>query len=777
MHCTDETIKCDGVLEEPFWREAEATEVFLQLGKLSDAINGLWLAPDGSPVGTTAKIVAGPDALYVAIIAPYAADKKPVVQQCEGGEIWQDDCVEFFVDPAGTGFFQILANANGAKFCAQYGVGDTKLQKWETSTNSGGTLDAEKFVVELSIPYRDLGMERPQRGEIWRGNFAREGRSGDGLSSWAPVGDQFLAPERFGSFLFGSRREAAQMLSEDRYNRTVPLRTLAEPVAQDAITSVDALLKLAETLTDTATAFDNFLSTLAETDRKIALAAFAGRSCVIRQFGNEETLPQPNDPLPSVMEECKKLSLKVPQGGFAQATLAISNLTDKTILVRADLVALADSPAIPTETVRIQELIPFEIGGGQLVPDALTDLPLHSMLRLNAQTQTCISVSIDTRKLVPGTYQAVLKISPVYDGMEKSELPITLTILDINLEKIPVWIWSYGYRPQPWSVPLLAEYGFNVINPTPEYFLPVYDKGDGTPRFDALDAMLQAMEENGISREDILVLCYPEFSLWAEIRNRAGKKLEFLSPEWKQVYGEGLRLLRDHLHEQWGISYDRLLFYITDEPSGDPADPETRAYVAFEGGKFIKSVDPQFRTMTNPYQLNDGREQMYFDNFDVLSPFLPQLTEELAEKYANSGREIWSYSILLKTNSPKQYRRIFWQHLQNGFTGTATVYDLFDASGDMFDSRDGGQSTADYGMAYRNYPMQKILPSRRLNAYRQGIADYRLAKWCQQKIAGSPEIQEEYEAIVAEGVTGNMDVAGIRLIALAEKLLQQENGK
>ena len=166
--------------------------------------------------------------------------------------------------------------------------------------------------------------------------------------------------------------------------------------------------------------------------------------------------------------------------------------------------------------------------------------------------------------------------------------------------------------------------------------------------------------------------------------------------------------------------------------------------------------------MTNPYQLNDGREQMYFDNFDVLSPFLPQLTEELAEKYANSGREIWSYSILLKTNSPKQYRRIFWQHLHNGFTGTATVYDLFDASGDMFDSRDGGQSTADYGMAYRNYPMQKILPSRRLNAYRQGIADYRLAKWCQQKIAGSPEIQEEYEAIVAEGVTGNMDVAGIR---------------
>lgn len=115
------------------------------------------------------------------------------------GPAWADDCVEIFVDRAGTaqGYDQIIVTAAGTKFDQRTGAGTTWSPDYEVATRQ----EDRSWHVELALPFALFGGP-PAPGETWRMNFCRERKAGDELGSWSVTFGSFGAMERFGRVTF-----------------------------------------------------------------------------------------------------------------------------------------------------------------------------------------------------------------------------------------------------------------------------------------------------------------------------------------------------------------------------------------------------------------------------------------------------------------------------------------------------------------------------------------------------------------------------------------------
>jgi hypothetical protein len=122
--------------------------------------------------------------------------------------IWDDDSVEIFLKPeAGAQrVYHFIVNADGAVYDAKnvtHSWAETD-PKWTTSATIAVRKQSKRWLVELSIPWSDLGEARPKIGSRLTANFYRN-RFASGQReefSWAPVTKGvYFAPEDFGEIL------------------------------------------------------------------------------------------------------------------------------------------------------------------------------------------------------------------------------------------------------------------------------------------------------------------------------------------------------------------------------------------------------------------------------------------------------------------------------------------------------------------------------------------------------------------------------------------------
>ena len=131
-----------------------------------------------------------------------------------------------------------------------------------------------------------------------------------------------------------------------------------------------------------------------------------------------------------------------------------------------------------------------------------------------------------------------------------------------------------------------------------------------------------------------------------------------------------------------------------------------------------------------------------------------------------------------------RYRHLFWENMHAGFKGPATFYDMFACSGDPFNSYDSNiknsKVTADYGAAYKNARRNGFAASRRLEAWYLGYIDFKLARFCENRIAqlqamgeDASQYENQLQDIFELGYkpSGNMSQASKLLLKLAESLL------
>ncbi|PIX41500.1 MAG: hypothetical protein COY42_22205 [Armatimonadetes bacterium CG_4_10_14_0_8_um_filter_66_14] len=193
----------EALLSTDGWPEASAFTGFgtLHSGQLSRSQPVFWVAR-----------VAG--SLVVGWQVP-KLEARPLVKQVTGrdGALWNDDCVEVFLDPRHThsDYLQFMVNTNGARTDAR-----GRDRAWDGEWTARTAENDAAWAGVATIPLATLGADAPEDGAVWAANFcvdrSAKQRPSDGWEqedanlTWSELGSAstFHVPARFGHLLFGA---------------------------------------------------------------------------------------------------------------------------------------------------------------------------------------------------------------------------------------------------------------------------------------------------------------------------------------------------------------------------------------------------------------------------------------------------------------------------------------------------------------------------------------------------------------------------------------------
>lgn len=184
-------ITLDGRLDEASWAAALEVGGFTLSGK-----------EDLAPQQTVMRLLYDDTNLYVAVTCkePSMPTLRAAVRQRDGA-FWEDDSVEFFLDPRHSheDFFQFAAAAGGAVYDNQSGN-----SLWNSGWNATVRREADRWTVEGALPVADLKGPPAVPGNLWGFNLCRERQAGGRLElhNWADVRRVFNTCSLFGHLAF-----------------------------------------------------------------------------------------------------------------------------------------------------------------------------------------------------------------------------------------------------------------------------------------------------------------------------------------------------------------------------------------------------------------------------------------------------------------------------------------------------------------------------------------------------------------------------------------------
>ena len=225
------TPKIDGVLDDACWASAGVMRDFsLHVG-------------EGKPLAqTTARILTDGECLYLGIECEEEyIDKIITNTTANQGNVFDDDCVEIFIDPAhdNRGYKQIGINALGFYTTLQGGGKD-----WKPELKSAATRGKDRWFVEIAIPMGELQI----KGTTFGLNVCRERRPIEifELSCWSPTGGPFAQPARFGAANLGRAWFRGASAEDVVLGKSTFYATLVNPKQDDEKVTVEAAWKLTQ---------------------------------------------------------------------------------------------------------------------------------------------------------------------------------------------------------------------------------------------------------------------------------------------------------------------------------------------------------------------------------------------------------------------------------------------------------------------------------------------------------------------------------------------------
>lgn len=176
----------DGVLQPGEWDSATR-------------IDGFFGAEDGKPAARPTTVLLGHDGANLLVAVLCGGQPRPqAVDRAHDGSVWEDDAVEVFLQPGGTGaYYHLAVNAAGSRYDARCapGIDAGWNGSWQAAARSG----EDGWAVEMVIPFASLGA-RPEGA--WRVNFGREEADTGSATCWSPTFGGFHTPGRFGEVVF-----------------------------------------------------------------------------------------------------------------------------------------------------------------------------------------------------------------------------------------------------------------------------------------------------------------------------------------------------------------------------------------------------------------------------------------------------------------------------------------------------------------------------------------------------------------------------------------------
>jgi len=181
----DSAPKIDGLLDDPCWENAGKIANLKAIGKeLKDA------DPD-----TEVRVAYDDKNFYISFVCHEPEMQKIVTQCVKGEQIFKDDCIEIFLDTRqNQRYFHIAVNSNNIIYD---GKSDNGL--WHGKYVTAATRQADKWQVEIAIPFETLGITSIKPGARWNVNFCRTRQvPPKSFSTWAYLPfSGFNEPQRF----------------------------------------------------------------------------------------------------------------------------------------------------------------------------------------------------------------------------------------------------------------------------------------------------------------------------------------------------------------------------------------------------------------------------------------------------------------------------------------------------------------------------------------------------------------------------------------------------
>jgi hypothetical protein len=169
-----------------------------------------------------------------------------------------------------------------------------------------------------------------------------------------------------------------------------------------------------------------------------------------------------------------------------------------------------------------------------------------------------------------------------------------------------------------------------------------------------------------------------------------------------------------------------------DEPSGG------NVAAAAVIGRMFHRADPKIRVYSNFYRAATPEDVKRLNSVvDVWAPSLDCLNERYLPICRQRNRDLWAYRVQGKGTPPASVRGAFWRLFADGVKAYS-FWTYTDASPDPWTPYD--MDRHDYHVVYNGDP-DEMIPSKRWEAWREGVEDYTLL-WMLAQRGGRPPAEE-----------------------------------
>jgi len=659
---TQSRINIDGRLSEVAWKTAGMIPEFQEY-RGSAALRNQ----------TQVRLLYDDQALYIAYRCKEADISRIRAQVTDhDGSVWDDDCAEFFLDVKAdrASFAQFILNTIGTQYDGLGNDFHGFNPKWEGKSVVG----RDEWTAEIRIPFSELGVNTPESGDLWLGNFCREEQPAGELSCWSPTMGGFAAPGRFGAIVFGSL--------EDRIWKETGL--------------VPAV----------------------STEEKSRGDYVIWETTPWRHFEAKMDL--------SKARETAAIQAIVLEGQTESKAIMVSNLTDKTLSARLLLEGLPQGCVeilIPT-FVRTADERPF--------PDALVPPdPIGQLIVPPGETR---QIWLNFKGLKPGKFEGKLTISPLTASKTDKEVKLAVEVVHPLVKPPEPLAFTWDYLGDAVALNLEKEYVQSMVDHGIRVFMISGLRQMPRPNSDDEGNFLEPVDWSNFEREVKLKWqpgrkLYINLDVWEKSAERKIYNGKFDSPGWRIAFKKIIGGMVDEL-KKLGLSYDDYFVCPVDECIDDRYIAIARLVKEVDPG--IKLIEDTIGGSLDQVEEADKYADWWTPHFNA---FFAEGNKAQIEYLKSTGKPVGFYFYSQGDNEKAQdsYQHYLWRFWFAYSQGLNGVFGYWTATQHYGNPWNRHQTTAAYDPSLFYPGNGCVITGRRWEAWRRGIEDFALLSLCKSQ--------------------------------------------
>lgn len=359
------------------------------------------------------------------------------------------------------------------------------------------------------------------------------------------------------------------------------------------------------------------------------------------------------------------------------------------------------------QSISINQLSAVLVSGGAQSFDPI--VPVKGSITVNPNSASYIWLRVNMAGLKAGVNTFTLKLSS--STGDAVQLPVSITVFPLRTAEAQTpkaILWSYisdkpvfANNPSA-ALKQITDYGVNVfvVHPGNVPSLDLKNQLTNTAKFSS-EVSLYKGRGQVLLFLNLTKALPPNMAKWAEAMGDLMKRLGFDASQWA--------------------------FYPIDEPGVEGDKVDRLELVAAQ----IRRGLPSARIYSNPnesvsHKITDANLNRLIKLSTIVQPVLS--IAERSPEFQKSARDYWVYSVppspTKAANPHRHYRALSWQAWKLGATGVG-LWSYSDTTGSSaWDDLDGRRP--DFAMAYEDKNGGAPIPSRRLEAFRDGLEDFRM---------------------------------------------------